>query len=209
MKHGKGTQVWKKSGATYNGEWKFGKYDGRGSYSTLVPETKEYAKKYCGEWKNGKKHGYGTYFRNGSAVYEGEWSEDHRSGLGRMYDKSGDIYEGEWMKDKKHGRGIMRFANGNWYEGSWRDGKKNGNGKFFYADKGQLYKGFWVDGVAKCGTVSDFGRDDAPTPTKYPIPKIHLADMQLVLREAKSTYLEQEDDHHDSTHPENVHDEMA
>lgn len=53
---GKGTQIWKKSGAIYNGEWKLGKRDGYGTYSVLLPETKEYARKYCGGWKNGKKH---------------------------------------------------------------------------------------------------------------------------------------------------------
>lgn len=53
---GKGTQVCKKSGAIYSGEWKFGKRDGYGTYSTLLQETKEYAKKYAGGWKDGKKH---------------------------------------------------------------------------------------------------------------------------------------------------------
>ncbi|XP_054469054.1 MORN repeat-containing protein 3 [Anoplopoma fimbria] len=189
-KHGKGTQVWQKSGAIYNGEWKFGKRDGYGTLSVLLPETKEYARKYCGGWKNGKKHGYGMLFYKNSAVYEGEWSEGHRGGWGRMYYDGGDIYEGEWMKDKAHGQGIIRFANGNWYEGAWRDGKKNGIGKFYYSDKGQIYEGFWVAGVAKCGTLSDFGRNEAPTPTKYPIPQIQLVDMQLVLSEAKSAYTE-------------------
>nr|XP_033503598.1 MORN repeat-containing protein 3 [Epinephelus lanceolatus] len=191
-KHGEGIQVWKKSGAIYDGEWKFGKCDGHGTYGVLLPESKEYVKKYRGEWKNGKKHGYGTYFYS-SAVYEGEWSEDHRSGWGRMYYENGDIYQGEWMKDKNHGHGCILFTNGNWYEGSWRDGKKNGNGKFYYSDKGQLYEGFWVDGVAKCGTLSDFGRNEAPTPTKYLIPQLHLVDMQLVLREAQSAFLERID----------------
>lgn len=76
-------------------------------------------------------------------------------------------------------------ANGNWYEGSWRDDLKNGNGRFYYADKGQMYEGFWVDGVAKCGTMSDFGRNEAPTPTEYPIPKVEsnctLMDRKAVL----------------------------
>lgn len=49
---------------------------------------------------------------------------------------------------------------------------KNGNGKFYHSDKGQLYEGFWVDGVAKCGTLSDFGRNEAKTPTEYPIPQV-------------------------------------
>ncbi|CAN9504882.1 unnamed protein product [Ophioblennius macclurei] len=190
-KHGNGTQVWKKSGAIYQGEWKCGKRDGCGTYSVLTPESKEYVKKYSGQWKHGKKHGYGTYFYKNAALYEGEWSEDQRSGWGRMYYDNGDIYEGEWLKDKSHGEGIIRFANGNWYEGSWRDGRKNGNGKFYYCDKGQLYVGLWVDGAAKCGTVTDFGRDEAPTPPKYPIPKVHLLDVELVLQEAESAHCDQ------------------
>ncbi|KAM9539566.1 lysine-specific demethylase 2B-like isoform 5-T5 [Salvelinus alpinus] len=40
---------------------------------------------------------------------------------------------------------------------------------------GQLYEGFWVDAVAKavakCGTVSDFGREEATTTTIYTTPK--------------------------------------
>ncbi|KAM3600290.1 uncharacterized protein V6R79_020979 [Siganus canaliculatus] len=134
--------------------------------------------------------GYGTYFYNNSAVYEGEWREDHRSGWGRMYYENGDFYEGEWMRDKNHGQGLLQFANGNWYEGSWQDGKRNGNGKLHYPDNGQLYEGLWVNGIAKCGTLSDYGRDEAPTPTKFPIPQLHLMDMQLVLKEAQSAYLD-------------------
>lgn len=65
-------------------------------------------------------------------------------------------------------------ANGNWYEGAWREGEKNGNGKFYYSDKGQILEGFWVDGVAKCGTLSDFQRSEAPTPTKYSIPQVNF-----------------------------------
>ncbi|XP_068430646.1 MORN repeat-containing protein 3 [Clinocottus analis] len=190
QKHGKGTQVWKKSGAIYNGDWKFGKRDGFATFSVLLPETKEYVRKHCGGWKNGKKHGFGTHYYKNSSVYEGDWSEDQRSGWGRMYSANGDIYEGEWLKDRNHGEGTIRFANGNWYEGSWRDGKKHGNGKFYYPDKGQIYEGFWIDGVAKCGTLSDFGRDEASTPTKYLLPQQQLVDMQLVLSEAKSDCLE-------------------
>ena len=74
---------------------------------------------------------------------------------------------------------ICFEANENRYEGNWKYGKKNGHGKFFYLDKGQLYEGFWVDGVAKCGTVSDFGRDEAPTPTIYPIPKVHTLSFEV------------------------------
>ncbi len=30
----------------------------------------------------------------------------------------------------------------------------------------------WVDDIAKCGTMEDFGREGAPQPTIYPIPKV-------------------------------------
>lgn len=49
---------------------------------------------------------------------------------------------------------------------------KNGPGRFFHLDHGQLFEGFWVDNVAKCGTMIDFGRDEAPEPTQFPIPKV-------------------------------------
>ncbi|XP_010875863.2 MORN repeat-containing protein 3 isoform X4 [Esox lucius] len=166
-KHGKGTQTWKTHGAIYDGDWKYGKRDGYGIYSKLLSAPYEYSREYSGEWRNDKKHGLGTYFYTDSASYEGEWREDQRSGWGRMY------YDN---------------ANGNRYEGNWKYGKKNGNGKFFYLDKGQLYEGFWVDGVAKCGTVTDFGREEAPKPTVHPIPKVLLLDVQSVLMETQSAH---------------------
>lgn len=52
---------------------------------------------------------------------------------------------------------------------------KNGHGRFFHLDHGQLFEGFWVDDVAKCGTMIDFGRDEAPEPTQFPIPKVSEA----------------------------------
>ena len=62
--------------------------------------------------------------------------------------------------------------NGNRYEGNWQRGVKNGSGRFFHLDHGQLFEGFWVDDVAKCGTMIDFGRDEAPQPTQFPIPEV-------------------------------------
>lgn len=63
-------------------------------------------------------------------------------------------------------------ANENRYEGNWKDGKKHGPGKFFYLDKGQLFEGIWAADIPKCGILIDFGRDEAPAPTQYPIPKV-------------------------------------
>ncbi|KAK7934012.1 hypothetical protein WMY93_004908 [Mugilogobius chulae] len=186
VKHGKGTQVWKKTDAIYDGEWKCGRLNGHGTYSVLNPQTSKYTRKYCGEWRNGKKHGFGTFMYKSSSVYEGEWSEDSRCGWGRMCFANGDVYEGEWTKDQTHGNGILRYANGNWYEGVWKEGKKEGNGKSFNCERGTLYEGVWLDGTATRGTLSDFGRDQAPRPPKYPIPELQLKEKQVVSAEAQS-----------------------
>lgn len=118
--------------------------------------------------------GYGTNFYSEDEYYEGEWYADKRSGWGRMYYSDGSVYEGEWYSDKRSGKGLLRLANGNRYEGSWNNHMKNGPGKFYYLDKGQVYVGQWVDDIAKCGTLEDFGRESAPDPPVYPIPEVSV-----------------------------------
>ncbi|KAM6051394.1 MORN repeat-containing protein 3 isoform 1-T1 [Theristicus caerulescens] len=109
LKHGKGTQVWKRTGAIYSGDWKFGKRDGYGSYSIPDPVTKEYKKVYTGWWKNDRKCGHGVTFYAVGERYEGEWSGGLRSGWGRMYYRDGSIYEGQWLADWPSGQGMLRL----------------------------------------------------------------------------------------------------
>ena len=51
---GKGTQVWKKTGAIYDGDWKDGMRHGFGMYS--VRKGEEYMKEYSGGWKKDMRH---------------------------------------------------------------------------------------------------------------------------------------------------------
>ncbi|KFP25375.1 MORN repeat-containing protein 3, partial [Colius striatus] len=169
LKHGKGFQVWKRTRAIYSGDWKFGKRDGYGTYSIPDPVTKEYKKVYIGWWKNNKQWGYGEMCYPGNERYAGEWSDGLRSGWGRLQGRDGSSYE---FFDRPHGQGTLQLPNGNWYEGGWKDGKKHGPGKFCYLDKGQLLEGLWEADTPKCGILIDFGRDEAPAPPQYPIPKV-------------------------------------
>ncbi|XP_058486006.1 MORN repeat-containing protein 3-like [Solea solea] len=147
MKHGMGQQVWK-SGANYIGDWKYGKCDGYGTYT-------KGNQLYIGEWRNGKKHGHGKYAYSDLAYYHGEWRKGHRSGWGEMHYENGDVFMGEWLLDKRHGRGIIRYIGGDWYEGEWQYDEKHGKGKLYFAEKGKQYVGMWVNGEAKCGTLTD------------------------------------------------------
>ncbi|XP_025230025.1 MORN repeat-containing protein 3, partial [Theropithecus gelada] len=137
--------------------------------------------------------GYGIQFFGPKEYYEGEWCGSQRSGWGRMYYSNGDIYEGQWENDKPNGDGMLRLKNGNRYEGCWERGMKNGLGRFFHLDHGQLFEGFWVDNMAKCGTMIDFGRDEAPEPTQFPIPEVKILDPDGVLAQALATFKKTEE----------------
>ena len=48
-------QVWKKTGARYDGDWKEGSRHGFGTYSILTDKG-VLMKQYAGGWKNDKRH---------------------------------------------------------------------------------------------------------------------------------------------------------
>ncbi|XP_013205261.1 MORN repeat-containing protein 3 isoform X2 [Microtus ochrogaster] len=163
---------------------------------------------YVGEWKDNLKHGKGTQvWKKSGATYEGDWRFGKRDGYGTLSHPDPEtgkyrrVYSGWWKGDKKSGYGIQFYGpkdyyeeNGNRYEGSWERGMKNGHGRFFHLDHGQLFEGFWVDDVAKCGTMIDFGRDEAPEPTQFPIPKVEIQDPDGVLKEAIAALKKAEDE---------------
>ncbi len=58
---------------------------------------------YDGEWKGGFRDGKGTMRWSDGASYEGQWSDNHASGTGIFKHKSGDVYEGDWKRDRANG----------------------------------------------------------------------------------------------------------
>ncbi|XP_055461982.1 MORN repeat-containing protein 3 isoform X3 [Psammomys obesus] len=164
---------------------------------------------YEGEWSDNLKHGKGTQFlKKSGVVYEGDWKFGKQDGYGILSHPDPEtgkyrrVYSGWWKGGKKSGYGIQFFGpkeyyeeNGNRYEGNWERGMKNGRGRFFHLDHGQLFEGFWVDDVAKCGTMIDFGRDEAPEPTQFPIPKVEILDPDGVLKKAIAKLMNPEEGH--------------
>lgn len=83
-KHGKGS--FKKAPIYYTGEWKEDQMDGKGTYEHFD------GTKYIGEFKNGKFHGKGVLLTpieefdasSGFIKYEGEFKEGHYHGKGTI-----------------------------------------------------------------------------------------------------------------------------
>ncbi|XP_065197741.1 MORN repeat-containing protein 3-like [Sycon ciliatum] len=190
-RHGKGIMNWKSKNMIYNGDWVEDKRHGYGLLSK-GDDKGGYMKEYAGGWKFDKRHGYGTAFYGGPSFYEGEWYAGKRHGHGRMVRADGSVYEGGWKDDKECGAADLSLPNGNFHKGEWKDGLMHGPGEYHYIDKGQLYRGTWVKGVPRTGTITEICRHSAPNPMKYPIPECDLLDIDGVLRTAAEKALAEE-----------------
>ena len=71
---------------------------------------------YEGEWKGGKKDGKGTMKMANRAVYEGEWKGSNKDGKGKWKSADGVVYEGEFKDDRQNGEGTLRESNGDLFK---------------------------------------------------------------------------------------------
>jgi antitoxin component YwqK of YwqJK toxin-antitoxin module len=95
--HGYGVYYNEIGRKVYQGYWKNGLMDGKGTfyYKGFVLQ--------CGEWKKGKKHGPGIrYFKKSTTIeYDGNWKNGMKHGFGKLYLRNGELdYEGEFKNDK-------------------------------------------------------------------------------------------------------------
>ena len=123
----------------YEGEFKDGKYNGKGTMTSADGDV------YEGEFKDGDWNGHGKCTFADGDVYEGEFIDGEFNGHGKYTFADEDVYEGEFKDGKYNGHGTMTFADGDVYEGEFKDGKFNGHGKYTYAN-GQVDEGEWKDG---------------------------------------------------------------
>ena len=139
LPHGKGKYTWAANDTEYNGEWIYGKMQGRGTETYLSGDV------YEGEWQNNQKNGEGIATYNTGGRYEGEWKNGKKDGKGISTFANGAVYEGTYKNGKKNGRGKETYASGAVYEGDYKDGQKHGKGKFTWPN-GDAYEGDFKDG---------------------------------------------------------------
>ena len=114
----------------YVGEWKNGKYDGKGSI------TLQSGEQFIGWFKNGNITGWGEYafpkeflnknkLKDCSDTNKNNWD----SCFGKRVYTDGDNYVGEWKDGKFHGVGLYTWRPMNdSYAGEWSNGMRNGKG---------------------------------------------------------------------------------
>ena len=127
------------SGDIYEGEFKNGKWHGRGQ----LMDSKKHLK-YDGEWKYGLKHGKGTN-TDDQGMYTGEYEKGLKHGKGKLVFHSQDRYVGEFMDDLFNGNGKLISSDGKVvYDGEWRNGMRCGEGKLYF-ENGEYFQGSFCD----------------------------------------------------------------
>ncbi|NXB19827.1 AL2CL protein, partial [Rhagologus leucostigma] len=141
-------------GATYEGEWRWGKPHGKGTLKwrdgrnhvgdfqeglehgfgiCLVPRRSEdrYDCYKC-HWYQGKMRGYGICEYGNDLVYKGYFEDNVRQGFGILENFLAERpfrYTGQWENDKKNGYGIWEDKErGERYIGMWLDDHRHGPG---------------------------------------------------------------------------------
>ena len=127
-------------GNRYEGEFKDGQPNGRGTYFHADGD------RYEGEFKDGLRNGHGTLFGSNGDRYEGEFKDGYRNGQGTYFWSNGDRYEGEHKDGMENGHGTLFVSNGDRYEGEHKDGRPNGQGTYFWSS-GDRYEGEFKDGM--------------------------------------------------------------
>ena len=135
-REGEGSQQFK-TGDSYTGGWKGGKFHGRGVYlfnsdplslSTSLKtgasrsSSEDNFNKYSGEYENGLRHGEGTMEYMNHDQFKGEWFQNNKR-KGTLTMATGDVYEGEfdtYSGRYKEGFGTLTKADGTIeHEGRW------------------------------------------------------------------------------------------
>jgi hypothetical protein len=141
---GAGKAVYK-NGNVYDGEWTFGKFDGKGTLTFANGEV------YTGYFKNGYRNGNGKFTYQNGTVYDGNWQYDSWSGAGKTTWLNGDEYVGSFKDGYRDGYGVYSCPAGEIYncpgckkyEGNWRRNLKEGTGRCYDSRGNVIYSGYF------------------------------------------------------------------
>ncbi|NXA79570.1 AL2CL protein, partial [Thryothorus ludovicianus] len=134
-------------GATYEGEWLWGKPHGKGTLKWRD------GRNHVGDFQDGLEHGFGICLvprrsEDRYDCYKCHWNQGKMRGYGICEYGSDLVYKGYFKDNVRHGFGILENFLGEHpfkYTGQWERDKKNGYGVWEDKERGERYIGMWLD----------------------------------------------------------------
>jgi len=99
-----------------------------------------------GEFRNGQFNGHGTIWWIDGSAYQGTWVDNQMHGQGTVWFANGSVYEGDWVNSQMQGQGTFWWADGAVHQGAWANSRQHGWGTFWWAN-GQNRNGRWENGT--------------------------------------------------------------
>jgi hypothetical protein len=103
----------------YTGTMKNGVPDGILGRAEFIDDVIMQRNTYNGGWKNGKREGKGTLRYKNRDKYEGDFADNTFNGCGIVTYASGASYKGQFVDGKRKGLGIYCSATGKTEMGEW------------------------------------------------------------------------------------------
>ena len=144
LPNGQGTMTFA-NGDVYEGTWKDGNMDGKGTYRFYDVEKDKFISEYVGDFRSNKIEGEGKRTYADKTVYIGTWQNDMRTGNGAAWFKDGSYFYGIWKFDQMI-RGLLHLSSGDIYDGEIKNGLFNGFGKYICVEDGSVFEGLFKDG---------------------------------------------------------------
>lgn len=144
LPNGNGTMTFA-NGDVYEGSWKEGNMEGKGTYRFFDLEKDKFTSEYIGSFHLNKMAGQGQRTFPDKTVYIGTWQNGMRTGNGALWMPDGSYFYGIW-KFNQMVRGELRLSSGDIYDGEFVNGFFNGFGKYFSMEEGTIFEGLFKDG---------------------------------------------------------------
>jgi len=126
-------------GERYAGDYRDGKYNGRGTLRYANGE------KYEGAFRDGRRDGPGTYTWPDGRRYVGAFRDDLPNGQGRYTLPNGEEYAGTFRDNRREGPGVYSWPDRRRYVGEFHDDLPNGQGVLTLSG-GQQQTGWFHNG---------------------------------------------------------------
>ena len=177
--------------AKYDGQWVYGKKDGKGFFKGVIGGRNPLNSallgpndSYNGTWKDDVPNGIGTFTIDNATTYTGKVVDGKRTGVIRATYMGGDYSIGTFNDENQMTKGSAFKADTLFFDGDWVDNHPNGLG-YSAGANGMRHPAFYISGVFLGSEIPlTQRRDTIPSLNRSLYKEIKYVDLYQFAQEA-------------------------